>query len=127
MWIVRWQEPIRLAQGECIQYGTDAGRKLYVLPSENCTAPRSKHERGSYKLLASGECVGDSEAQKLEKGVTYFVAMDATKTDRLTEGEGHYIRDFFCLTDDKNGKATVHRLRYNPNNDSIETCPGAGR
>jgi len=126
MWMVRWQDPVRLAQGECIQYGADAGRKPYAYPQENCTDPRLKPAHGGYKLLASGECVGDDEAQKLENGVTYFVSMEA-QTDDSAEGEGHFIRDFFCLTGGKNGEATVHRLKYNMNKDLVETCPSIRR
>jgi len=121
-WMVRWQDPVRLAQGECIQYGVDTGHKLYALPLEDCTDPHPKPVHGGSKLLASGECVVDDEAKKLEKGVTYFVAMEA-QTDDSKKGEGHYIRNFFCLTDGKNGETIVHRLKLNMSRTSVETCP----
>ena len=126
MWMVRWQDPVRLAQGECIQYGADTGRKPYVYPLENCTDPRLKPVLGGYKLLASGECVGDDEAKRLEKGVTYFVSMEA-QADDSAESEGHYIRDFFCMTDGRNGETAVRRLKYNTDKDSVETCPSIRR
>jgi len=122
-WMIRWQEPVRLSQNECIQYGTDAGRKTFVYPEENCTNPNMKPVHGGYKLLPSGECVGDDEAQKLEKGITYFIDMNA-QTDDSREDKGHYIRDFFCLTDGNNGETIVRRLIFDQQKRTVQTCPG---
>ncbi|MDR2207557.1 MAG: hypothetical protein LBE22_01075 [Azoarcus sp.] len=125
LWMIRWQDPIRLAQGECIEYGSNAGHKTYVYPKENCTDPRLKPVHGDYKLLPSGECGGEDEAKKLEKGVVYFVGMDALVDSSREDGEGFYIRDFFCLADGKNGETVIHRLKFDPINNAVETCPGA--
>jgi hypothetical protein len=134
LWTIKWQTPVRLGKGECIQYGSNTGRHLYIFPEEKCKDSHPKDPQNVVlKQFPSGECVVDDTAQKLETGVTYFINIGAEKYLPEKDIEEHYIQDFFCLTDNKNGETIVHRLKHEIKIDTekrlgryiVESCPGA--
>jgi len=119
IWEYHWKDAFTLASGECVQYGTGAGRARDVWSPNDCRHFKQNLPEKPFVWLPSGECFIDYHAATLEKGVVYFVEFIAYHK----KNEDHSFSSYFCLSENKKGETIIHRLNSDRQKTTVETCP----